>query len=173
MMTPLETNLINYALYHRDKRNIITHFFGIPLILFSIFLLLSKQTIALQINYLPITPALLAAALMGIFYCYLNLKLGIIMIITMIGMLMLSNYLIPLLTLTEYLLLGIGLFIFGWVLQFIGHYYEKKKPAFFDDIKGLIIGPLFVMTELGFKLGLLQGLKNTIEEHAGPETIVA
>ena len=35
-----------YAQYHRDKRNIVTHFVGIPLIVFSIGILLARPTVA-------------------------------------------------------------------------------------------------------------------------------
>ena len=52
--------------------------------------------------------------------------------------------------------------------QFIGHYYEGRKPAFVDDITGLIIGPLFVVTEAGFLLGLRPELEAQIEQRAGP-----
>jgi uncharacterized membrane protein YGL010W len=31
---------------------------------------------------------------------------------------------------------GIGTFVVGWVIQFVGHYYEGKKPAFVDDLLG-------------------------------------
>jgi uncharacterized membrane protein YGL010W len=61
-----------------------------------------------------------------------------------------------------------GLFVIGWIIQFIGHYYEGKKPAFVDDLIGLLVGPLFVVVELLFKLGLLKNLEARIIEHAGP-----
>ena len=63
---------------------------------------------------------------------------------------------------------GIGMFVVGWVIQFVGHYYEGKKPAFVDDISGLIVGPLFVVAELAFLLGLRQDLKQQIEARSGP-----
>ncbi len=35
---------------------------------------------------------------------------------------------------------ALGLFVVGWVLQFIGHYYEKKPPEFFKDWRFLFVG---------------------------------
>ena len=35
---------------------------------------------------------------------------------------------------------GLLLFVLGWVLQFIGHYYEKKPPEFFKDWRFLFVG---------------------------------
>ncbi|MBX2858271.1 MAG: DUF962 domain-containing protein [Cellvibrionaceae bacterium] len=36
--------------------------------------------------------------------------------------------------------LGVLLFAVGWILQFIGHYYEKKPPEFFKDWRFLFVG---------------------------------
>jgi uncharacterized membrane protein YGL010W len=33
-----------------------------------------------------------------------------------------------------------GLFIIGWVLQFIGHAFEGKPPEFFKDYRFLFVG---------------------------------
>ncbi|WP_350643809.1 Mpo1-like protein, partial [Psychrobacter sp. HY3-MNA-CIBAN-0198] len=51
-------------------------------------------------------------------------------------------------------IIAISIFIIGWVIQFIGHKYEKAKPAFMDDLNQLLIGPFFLMAELYFILGL-------------------
>jgi len=32
------------------------------------------------------------------------------------------------------------LFVAGWVLQFIGHYFEGKPPEFFKDWRFLLVG---------------------------------
>ena len=59
---------------------------------------------------------------------------------------------------------SIGLFVVGWVFQFIGHYFEGRKPAFVDDIMGLAIGPLFVVAEVVFMLGFRKDLKAAVEQ---------
>jgi uncharacterized membrane protein YGL010W len=33
-----------------------------------------------------------------------------------------------------------GLFLLGWILQFVGHWYEKKPPEFFKDWRFLFVG---------------------------------
>ena len=35
---------------------------------------------------------------------------------------------------------AIGLFVLGWVLQFVGHWVEKKPPEFFKDWRFLLVG---------------------------------
>jgi len=36
---------------------------------------------------------------------------------------------------------ALGLFTVGWILQFLGHWFEGKPPAFFKDARYLIVGP--------------------------------
>ena len=40
---------------------------------------------------------------------------------------------------------SIAVFVVAWIGQFIGHKIEGKKPSFFDDLRFLLIGPLFVL----------------------------
>lgn len=50
---------------------------------------------------------------------------------------------------------SIGVFVLAWVGQFIGHHIEGKKPSFFEDLRFLLIGPLFVLAILYRRLNLL------------------
>jgi uncharacterized membrane protein YGL010W len=63
------------------------------------------------------------------------------------------------------------MFVVGWVIQFVGHWYEGKKPAFVDDIVGLLVGPMFVVAELMFMLGWNRPLHAEIERRAGPTVL--
>ncbi len=42
---------------------------------------------------------------------------------------------------------GLSMFGVGWTLQFVGHYFEGKKPSFTKDLKYLAIGPVWVAVE--------------------------
>ena len=44
-------------------------------------------------------------------------------------------------------LVGGGMFIGGWILQFIGHHFEGKRPALVDNIFQGFIGPMFLVAE--------------------------
>jgi len=49
-----------------------------------------------------------------------------------------------------------GMFVGGWVLQFVGHaVFEKQKPSFFSDPFYLLIGPVWVAIEAGQMVGLV------------------
>ena len=43
---------------------------------------------------------------------------------------------------------GLGLFILGWVLQFVGHLFEGNQPAFFKNPIYLFVGPLWWVKKL-------------------------
>ena len=62
---------------------------------------------------------------------------------------------------------ALGLFLVGWAFQFVGHAWEGHKPAFVDDLVGLVIGPLFVTVEVLFLLGLRKSLQQRIEARVG------
>jgi uncharacterized membrane protein YGL010W len=70
-----------------------------------------------------------------------------------------------------WLAVSLGMFFGGWVLQFVGHFYEGRKPAFVDDLIGLVVGPLFVVAEAGFALGLRRELHTEIERRSGPTRV--
>lgn len=46
------------------------------------------------------------------------------------------------------------LFVVSWSGQFVGHKIEGKKPSFFDDIKFLLIGPIWLLHFIYKKIGI-------------------
>ena len=51
------------------------------------------------------------------------------------------------------------------------HGRRGRKPAFVDDVMGLVVGPLFVVAELAFLLGLRKEVERAVVESAGPTCI--
>ncbi len=66
-----------------------------------------------------------------------------------------------------WLSIGIVGFVIGWLFQFVGHFWEGRKPAFMDDVTGLIIGPLFVLAEACFRWRAARRLQRNIEMRSG------
>ena len=163
-MRNLEQQITQYAAYHRDRRNIATHFIGVPMIVYSVVLALVPWTI------FGVNVALIAIMLAAAYYLFLDIALGTAMLIFLFFFCYLSAvYFNARLGNTAAIMgLAVLLFVVGWIIQFIGHKYEGMKPAFTDDIIGLVIGPLFIMTELFFALGLKRGLKQYVEARVGP-----
>lgn len=167
-MKTLIDQLGQYAEYHRDRRNIATHFVGIPLIVVAVAVLLSRP--GFEAVGLWWSPATLVSLVSALYYFRLDLRYGLVMA----ALLALSLWIGAALAVqgtAAWLGAGLGMFVVGWVIQFVGHYYEGRKPAFVDDLTGLIVGPLFVVAELGFLLGLRKEVEHAVEERAGPTCI--
>ena len=155
-MSKLERLLSQYAAYHLDRKNVLTHFVGIPLIVFSIMCLTARA--GLMISGFELTLALLLIIASVIYYLSLDKIFGLIMLLVFSITYPLA-LMIAKMSLMSWLIWSVGIFVVGWIIQFIGHYYEKKKPAFMDDVIGLAIGPLFVLAEFVFLLGFRKELE--------------
>jgi len=162
----LAENLTQYAAYHRDRRNIATHFFGIPLIVFAIVLALAL--VAVPAGEMAITLAAAAAIAACAYYLWLDLAFGAAMAATFFVMCAAASEITARVAPGTVLALAAALFAVGWALQFWGHRFEGMKPAFFDDAKQLLIGPLFVCAEIFFFFGAKAALRRYIEERVGP-----
>ena len=175
MATPFRpaTELLNqYAEYHRDRRNILTHFVGVPMIVFGVGVLLAGwQFTQFTLAGVALTPAWVVFVLAAAWYLTRgHLGIGLATTIS-VGLLMVLAHRVSGGPLATWLAWGLGFFAVGWGIQFIGHYYEGKKPAFADDIVGLLVGPMFVVLEMLAPLGLFKDLMAGIESHAGPTFI--
>ena len=162
-MSKLEQLLSQYAAYHLDHKNIMTHFIGIPMIVFSIMCLTARA--GFFVSGFEITLALILLVLSVIYYFSLDKAFGLLMLV-IYAIAYPFAYKIAQLGMGAWLTISIGTFVVGWVFQFVGHFYEKKKPAFVDDLVGLAIGPLFVLAEAVFLLGFRKDLQAKMLEEA-------
>ena len=165
-MKTLTDQLAQYASYHRDRRNIATHFVGIPMIVLALAILLSRP----QWHVGPVSPAISPALVLfgcaTVYYVVLDVALGLLMAIFSAACLVAGAWLAHESTMI-WAASGTALFIVGWIFQFVGHVaYEHRKPAFADDLIGLIIGPLFVLTEIVFGFGWRRPLRDSVERRA-------
>lgn len=161
--------MARYAAYHRDRRNIATHFVGIPLI----FVAMAMWLVFPLGKWGPygITGAWLLWALTSFWYLTRgDVLLGVATAVVNGLLVGLAHGLVVLAP--DWGLAGwqlaLLLFVVGWVFQFVGHFWEGRKPAFVDDIVGLLVGPMFVVGEGLMLLGLLAEMRRTIEAEAGP-----
>jgi len=165
----LEENLTQYAAYHRDRRNIATHLFGIPLIVFAVVLALATASFA--VGAVSFTAAAVASAAASLYYLRLDFGFGATMAAVLFAMCAAASEITARLSIPAVLGLAALVFTLGWALQFWGHRFEGMKPAFVDDAKQLAIGPLFVVAEVFFFFGARAPLRRYIEERVGPTRI--
>lgn len=163
-MKTLIEHLSHYAAYHRDRRNIVTHFVGIPMIVLAVTTLLGRPAMPLGEGAAFLTPAMVVYALSCLFYLRLSFAFGLAMVIILAVFLWVGAWIAALPT-AAWLASGIGLFVVGWIIQFVGHYYEGRKPAFVDDLVGLLIGPLFLVAETAFAMGLARETHDAMAAH--------
>jgi len=76
-MKTLQQQLGTYGLYHRSKRNVLTHFFGIPLIVFAALCLLARIQIPLGSEVIDGAQLFVLASV--VYYFMLSISLGFIM----------------------------------------------------------------------------------------------
>jgi len=165
VMRTLADHLSSYAAYHRDRRNLATHFVGVPMIVLAVATLLSRPPF--ELAGITLSPAWLVVAATLVFYLRLSAVYALAMT-GVLGVALWAAHLTAPLSTAAWLAWGVGLFVVGWVIQFIGHAFEGRKPAFVDDLIGLLIGPLFLVAETAFALGLSPALRQQVIDRAGP-----
>lgn len=138
---PVDALIAKYSESHRNHANEMIHIICVPAIIFSFLgLLWCVHPMA----------ALAMTVLSLIYYATLSISFAL-------GMLLMSGVMLWLLQLAPQATIlpgSIAIFVVAWIGQFIGHKIEGKKPSFFDDLRFLLIGPLFVLGFLYRRLNI-------------------
>jgi uncharacterized membrane protein YGL010W len=131
----IDVLLARYGESHRNPINELIHIVCIPAIVFSLLGILWALHPAV---------ALLVVAAALAYYVTLSRTFAL-------GMGVMAGAMLVLLAMLPdgtVLPTSIGVFVAAWLGQFVGHHIEGKKPSFFDDLRFLLIGPLFVLSIL-------------------------
>lgn len=152
-MKEVDQLFAKYSESHQNKINKFIHWFAVPSIVFSLLGLLWSipfPTLPYFDGYINWASFMIAFALY--YYYQLSPSLSYAMVIVTFAF----AYIIVLLekagiSVWQFSLI---LFIIAWIFQFIGHKIEGKKPSFLDDIKFLLIGPLWLMHFIYKKVGI-------------------
>jgi len=152
-----------YAAVHRDRRNKATHFVGIPIIVFSLLLVLSLWRFELLGREWTLSLAVAIAAVVGWMALDLGIRLvmGLIMAVAWIAAEALAG---ALGSASAVWMAFIALFVGGWALQFLGHHYEGRRPALLDNIFQAFIGPMFLVAEAMVVIGQRTDLAEAMGE---------
>jgi uncharacterized membrane protein YGL010W len=131
-----------YGAYHRDRRNLICHEIGIPLIVLGIVALL--RLVVIVVPYWDGTLAALAVAATVVYYVVAFGRTQLLAVVIAAVGLTAIYYLAAYVTWPW----AIAAFVAGWIFQFVGHAYEGKSPAFLTNLLHLLVGPLWVASHL-------------------------
>jgi len=137
----IDTLLAKYSESHLNHTNELIHFVCVPVIVFTLLGLVWA-----------VHPLAAVAVTLGSLVYYFQLSKPFA-----VGMLVMAAFMLALLSLIPQqavLPLSIAIFVLAWIGQFIGHKIEGKKPSFFDDLRFLLIGPLFVLSFLYRRLNV-------------------
>ena len=137
----IDVLLAQYGESHRHPTNELIHVVCVPVIVFTLLGILWS-----------IHPVVAVAACLAALWYYLKLSRPFAL-----GMLLMSAAMLAVLALMPpmtVLPLSIAIFVVAWIGQFIGHQIEGRKPSFLDDLRFLLIGPLFVLGFLYRRLNL-------------------
>lgn len=153
--------LAMYAAYHRDRRNQATHHVGVPMIVFAI-LLASNRLVLVDIGAAHITLGqLLLGALMALY-------LGTVPLVGILASAFYAvMYALVIRVPPEWVWpVAGGAFVLGWIIQFIGHVFEGRRPAFMVNLAQVFMAPAFLIAEMLFGLGLARPLAADLTRRA-------
>jgi uncharacterized membrane protein YGL010W len=135
----LRTHFADYAAFHRTEGNRACHAFGIPIIVLASFALLARVPLV-ALGGFELTLAEVVIALFVSYYLTLDATLAGVMLAAYAALDGLGRFVPP--------LPALGLFVFGWILQGVGHWvYEKNSPAFFRNFVHLAVGQLWILAK--------------------------
>jgi len=158
--------LSTYKSVHLNPKNINTHFIGVPAIIWALMVWLNLIELPLILGDSGLSVTLAMPIFIGIliYYFMLHIKLAIGQVVFMLPTFYFAYYVSQM---ENAGWIALIVFVIAWIFQFVGHHYEKAKPAFVDDLNQLLIGPFFMMAEVFFMLGKLK----TLEEEITPLAI--
>ena len=140
-MRTIDKLLAQYSESHLNPTNEVIHFICVPVIVFTLLGLLWSVHWVL---------AVLVTIASLVYYAKLSKPFAV-------GMALMSAVMLLLLAALPdqaILPLSIAIFVLAWVGQFVGHQIEGKKPSFLEDVRFLLIGPLFVLSFLYRRLNV-------------------
>jgi uncharacterized membrane protein YGL010W len=149
---PIDRWFANYGGDHQNATNQKIHYIAVPLILWSVTAMLWCIPVP-GTWFLPGFWCALAMFAAWMFYYRASRTLGLGMLAVFVGLSWLNRWLHNNYGTMFPLQIAIGVFVFAWIIQFIGHKIEGKKPSFFTDVVYLLIGPVWILGKVFRKFG--------------------
>jgi uncharacterized membrane protein YGL010W len=144
----------SYAADHQNPTNRAIHWICVPTIMWAVIAALWTIPPILPQWFRPGLWAVVAMLAAYGFYHRLSHKLAYAMAAAFIVSGLIAWALYRALGPRELLVLAGVLFVLAWIGQFVGHAIEGRRPAFFDNLVQLLIGPAWLMGKLMRRLGI-------------------
>jgi uncharacterized membrane protein YGL010W len=163
-MGSLTDVLVSYGRFHRDPRNRLTHYFGVPAIIYSI--LIPAALYPVPVLGVPIGLDRVLVAIASLAYLVLDLRFGLALAVALTLLAAAAEATATIGASAAWSVACI-VFVLGWALQLFGHRLEGNRPALLTNLGQIFVAPLFLVAELGFALGLRRTLHTTVRERVG------
>ncbi|KIW83307.1 hypothetical protein AYO21_00265 [Fonsecaea monophora] len=171
MALNLEKQLRFYGAYHHDAINIGIHMVGVPIILWTTFLLFTNSGPLIKLPQSMTIPNLEldAGTLFCLSYCGLYILLepvaGTAFAALLLSGTAYAHHLVAVHGMTANFWAAAA-FVASWIAQFLGHgVFEGRAPALLDNIfQAFFLAPLFVWLEILFALGYRPELKSRVDK---------
>lgn len=138
-MRQIDKLLEEYGESHQNGINVFIHFIAVPSIYFVSLGLIWSIPVPDFIAGFEVTWAHILVLPVLFYYFKLSGPIGAFMTLVSLACFGLINLLVSLdVSVWQFCL---ALFIVLWILQFVGHHIEGKKPSFLKDIQFLLVGP--------------------------------
>ncbi|MCU7554212.1 DUF962 domain-containing protein [Alteromonas sp. ASW11-19] len=138
-MRDIERLLMRYDESHRNKTNVLIHAVAVPSIYFVTLGLIWSIPVPSWLAAFDVTWAHIIAIPVLYYYFLLSGPIGAAMTLLTIACFLGINLLVMAgISVWQFCL---ALFVVMWILQFVGHKIEGKKPSFFEDLRFLLVGP--------------------------------
>ncbi|HUL91134.1 MAG TPA: Mpo1-like protein [Burkholderiales bacterium] len=160
-MKTLDQQMAVYAAYHRDRRNRLTHFIGVPAIVFAILIPMCWVPVG---DGLTLAHLFLGAVLA--YYFLLDVPLAIATGLVSCALYFAAKLAAGTGFVSGWIWAG-AFFVGGWIFQLVGHVFEGRKPALADNLFQIFIAPIFLVAELFFALGLKRDVREKVEARLG------
>jgi uncharacterized membrane protein YGL010W len=152
-MRRIDALLDQYSSDHLNPTNQLIHVACVPAIVWSVTAML--WTIPVPGGWLQ--PGAWCAILMFLAWAYYwqlskRLALGVLLAFVAIGFL--NRWVADHFGMMALLWSAVAVFVVAWILQFVGHKIEGKRPSFLTDLVYLLVGPLWTLRKLYYRLGL-------------------
>ena len=144
----------SYSADHQNPTNRAIHWVCVPTILWAVIAALWTVPPVLPDWFRPGLWAVAAMFLAFLFYHRLSRNLGYAMAVVFLASGAIAWALYGVLGPRGLLILAAVLFVLAWIGQFVGHAIEGRRPAFFDNLVQLLIGPAWLMGKLLRRLGI-------------------
>lgn len=153
-MSKIDRLFNEYSESHQNQTNQLIHWIFVPLIFLSVIGMLWDIKLPIELGFMggePLNVSMIAALLVFAYYLSMSFTISV-------GMLTLSS--VGMITYYFYTgsisvwIISLGIFVVSWIMQFVGHKVEGKKPSFFKDLEFFLVGPMWVLAKLYNKLGI-------------------